>query len=263
MPTVRLISEAIEEFAPRSFQEHYDNAGLQVGLPSAEVTAVLLCLDVNEDVMLEAEKRNCNLIISHHPLLFKGLKSLGDATPTERIVRNAVMSGISIYSAHTNLDAAWDGVSHEMAHMLELLDPQPLESRPSDPRVGMGIIGTLPAPVPAMEFLRRVKETFGVKVLRYSADSQHLVVNKVAACGGSGASLIPTAIEAGADIFISGDVKYHDFTSYAPEILIADIGHYESEIWTKKIFSRIMSERFPELPVYFAQADRNPIGFII
>lgn len=263
MPTVREVSEAIEEFAPRSFQEHYDNAGLQVGVPSDEVTAVLLCLDVNEDVIHEAEKRNCNLIISHHPLLFKGLKSLGDTTPTERIVRESVISGISIYSAHTNLDATWDGVSHEMAHMMDLHDLEPLESRPADTRIGMGIIGTLPAPIPAMEFLRKVKETFGVKVLRYSAASQQLVVNRVAACGGSGASLIQTAIDAGADIFITGDVKYHDFTSYAPEILIADIGHYESEIWTKKIFSRIMSERFPDLPVYFSHADRNPVGFII
>lgn len=259
--TVGDIAEAIERFAPLPLQEGYDNAGLQVGDRRMPVSAVLLCLDVTEEVLAEAERRRCNMIVSHHPLIFHGLKSLTGKDATQRTVMGALMKGIAIYSAHTNLDSAWDGVSHEMAHMLGLSDLVPLDPNPDYPRCGIGVAGTT-RPTPKLEFLRKVKDKFGVKALRYSAQSPQLVVKRVAICGGSGASLIPKAIAAGADIIVTGDVKYHDFTTYGLDIILADIGHYEGEVCSENIFSRIIREKYPDMVVYFSEEQKNPIGIL-
>lgn len=261
MTKVKDIAAAIEEFAPRSLQEDYDNAGLQVGDPEMEVSAVLLCLDVTDDILLEAERCRCNMIVSHHPLIFKGLKQLVGNDPVQRIAIEAIRRNIAIYSAHTNLDAAWDGVSHEIAHTLGLENLQVLDPNPDRPDTGIGVIGTM-TPNPRLEFLRRVKETFNVKALRFSANSPMLVVKKVAVVGGSGAFLIKKAIEAGADAIVTGDVKYHDFTSYGLNIIIADIGHYESELCSRKIFSRIIRDTFPDAVVYFSEKEKNPIAVL-
>lgn len=261
LPTVAAVAEAIERFAPKRLQEDFDNAGLQVGSPSQSVTGVLLCLDVTEPVLQEARERKCNLIVSHHPLLFKGLRELTGATAAQRIVIGALSAGVAIYSAHTNLDSARDGVSYEMAHLLGLENPRPLDPKPGSEDEGLGIIGNI-SPVPAMEFLRRVKESFDVKCLRYSAASPHLVIRRVALCGGSGASFIRKAIEEKADVIVTGDVKYHDFTDYSDRLLIADIGHYESELCARKILSRIIRESFPDCQALFSQTERNPVAYL-
>lgn len=261
MVKVREISAAIEEFAPRHLQESYDNAGLQVGDPEGSVTGVLLCLDVTEEILKEAEARECNLIVSHHPLIFKGLKDLTGVNPTQRIVIEAIKRGISIYSAHTNLDSAWDGVSHEMARRLNITEISVLEPQPSDPRNGLGVVGNI-SPTPKIEFLRKIKETFKVQALRYSTQSPALVIRKVALCGGAGASLISSSVARKADILITGDVRYHDFTTYGHEIIIADIGHYESELCSREILFRIIHGSFPDLGVYFSETETNPIKIL-
>lgn len=253
------LAKVIEDFAPKSLQESYDNTGLQVGDPEMAVSAVLLCLDITEEILDEAKERSCNMIISHHPLIFRGLKHLTGESSSERIVIRAIKENIAIYSAHTNLDSAWDGVSHEMAHLLGLSDIRPLEPKGED--TGLGVIGNF-VPTPKIEFLRRVKETFKVESLKYSAQWSGLVVRRVALCGGSGASLIANAIAEGADAMITGDVKYHDFTESGSKILIADTGHYESEICSRNILSRIIRERYPECLVYFSEEDRNPVGVL-
>lgn len=261
MIKVKDIARVIEAFAPRELQESYDNTGLQLGDPEMKVSAVLLCLDVTEDILAEAARRHCNLIISHHPLLFGGLKQLTGSNATQRIVINALRQNIAVYAAHTNLDAAWNGVSHEIAHTLKMTNLRVLSpSRPGE-NTGIGVVGDC-TPVPKMEFLRKVKEAFGVKALRFSAQSPQLVIRRVAVCGGSGASLIRDALRAGADAYVTGDVKYHDFTSYGLDMLIADIGHYESELCSQRIFSRIIREAFPDLVVYFAESEHNPIQII-
>lgn len=261
MVKVKDIAEVIESFAPRNLQESYDNAGLQVGNPEMSVTAALLCLDVTEDVIKEAKKRQCNMIISHHPLLFKGLKEVVGNTAEQRIVIDAIRSDITIYAAHTNLDSAWNGVSHEIAHALDLKEISVLEPKSDDPKSGLGVVGDID-PLPSLEFLRKVKKTFNVKSLRYSTQSSKLVIRRVAVCGGAGASLLKDAIEAKADVLVTADVKYHDFTTHALDILIADIGHYESELCTKKIFSRIIREKFPNFVTYFAESEKNPINYM-
>ncbi len=257
--TVKEITTAIEEFAPLPLQESYDNAGLQVGYGDSRVNAVMLCLDVTHEVLDEAIKRKCDMIVSHHPLIFHGLKHLTGASETERIVIKAIKEGIAIYSAHTNLDSTWNGVSHEMAHMLDLHDIEVLSPIDGNPQAGLGVIGNI-VPTPKLELLRRIKEKFGVKSLRYSTQSSAIVAKRIAMCGGAGAGFIKRAIEMGADMYITGDVKYHDFTTWGQDIVIADIGHYESELCSMKIFSRIIREKYPDLVVYFSEEQTNPIG---
>lgn len=259
--TVQDIASVIEEFAPLPLQEDYDNAGLQVGFRDRHVSAVLLCLDVTDEVLEEAIRRKCDMIVSHHPLIFRGLKNLTGADDTQRIVIRALEAGVAIYSAHTNLDSTWNGVSHEMAHMLGVTGIGVLSPRAGDTRAGLGVIGDI-EPTPKLEFLRKVKEKFGVKALRYSTQSPALVIKRVALCGGSGASLISDALRAGADLYVTGDVKYHDFTTYGLDMVIADIGHYESELCSMRIFSRIIRQKYPDLVVYFSDEQANPVGIM-
>lgn len=256
------IARTIEQYAPLSLQESYDNAGLQVGNPETPVSAILLCLDVTEETLKEARERRCNLIVSHHPLIFRGLKQLTGADQTQRIVMEALKDGIAIYSAHTNLDSTVEGVSYEMAHQLNLKKLQVLVPSESNPRVGLGIVGEYENPVPRLEFLRKAKESFGVKALRYSGQTERLVIRKVALCGGSGASFITDAIASGADAYLSGDFKYHDYTSYGLDILLADIGHHESELCSRRILCRIIRESFPDCVTYFADSETNPIKIL-
>lgn len=259
--TVADVAQAIESFAPRQLQESYDNAGLQVGDPARPVTGVLCCLDVTSDIMEEAKERSCNLIVSHHPLLFGGLRHITPSDERGRIVMDAVREGICLYAAHTNLDRTCEGVSYEIARVLGVSDMEVLSPDSHDPHRGLGIIGSV-QPKPALAFLRQVKETFHVQCLRYSQSMPRVTVRRVAVCGGAGASLISNAVEQHADVIVTGDVKYHDYTAFAGQILIADIGHFESEICTKKIFARIIRERFPELGTYLAENETSPINCI-
>lgn len=262
MTKVKDIAKAIEEFAPLSLKESWDNPGLQVGDPEMEVTGVLLCLDVTEDILAEAMQRDCNMIVSHHPLIFGGLKHLTGSTPTERIAADALRNDVAIYSAHTNLDSTSEGVSYEMAHALGMKDCRPLEpSASGNPEEGLGIVGTIEA-TPKLEFLRKVKETFEVDSLRYSAQTPGIVVRKVALCGGSGGSLLKSAVKSGADVYLCGDLKYHDFTSYGSEILLADIGHFEGELCSRKILGRVIRQKYPDCVAYFSNCERNPIKTI-
>lgn len=261
MPTVAEIINAIEAYAPLHLQESYDNAGLQVGEPETKATAALLCLDVTERSVDEALDRGCSLIISHHPLLFGGIKRVTPDDERGRIIIKALRSGISIYSAHTNLDRASQGVSMEIAAVLGLGNVKVLEPDEREPLVGLGAIGET-GPLPSLEFLRKVKDAFAVKSLRYSASFSSLIVRKVAVCGGAGASLIRRAVECGADAIVTGDVKYHDFTTWGAKILIADIGHYESELCTKKMFRHILAHSFPDFPTYLAEDEVNPINIL-
>lgn len=261
MARIADIISIIESFAPVGLQESYDNAGLQVGDANAETGSALLCLDVTEEILDEAISRGCHLVISHHPLLFGGVRQVTASDERGRLIIKAIRADIAIYSAHTNLDKAREGVSWEIARMLGLSDLQVLDKDSGNPDVGLGIIGEVKQ-MPALEFLRKVKETFHVKSLRYSDTFSRLTVKKIAVCGGAGASLIGSAVKAGADVIVTGDVKYHDFTNWSGRILIADIGHYESEICTKHIFMRILADRFPDLQLYNSEIEVNPVNFL-
>ncbi len=254
------VTRLIEEMAPLSLQESWDNCGLQVGDADAEATGALLCLDVTEAILDEAIAKGLNLIITHHPLIFRGLKSLTGKSHIERIVMRAIKSDIAIYSAHTNMDSAWGGVSHLIARKMGLehitvLCPQ------ADAQSGLGVVGDLPSHQDALAFLARVKEIFGVGAVRYAGDATKKV-KRVAICGGAGAEFVNDAIAHHADVYVTGDVKYHEFQGVSERILIADIGHYESEHFTKEIFSEIFTKKIPNFAVQYAELEKNPINYL-
>lgn len=362
---IREVVSALERFAPLPLQDGFDNAGLQIGLTDAEATGVLLCLDVTEAVLDEAIALEYNLVIAHHPLIFKGYKSITGRDYVERCILKAIKNDIVVYAAHTNMDNAWGGVNFKIAekiglknvHFLEekedallklvtfvpaeqagkvrealfaagcgcignydscsyntegkgtfrawegahpycgaigelhtereirietvlqayrkaavtkaLLAAHPYEEPAYDfyslrntwAQAGAGVIGELEQPEAESEFLTRVKKTFEVECLRHNKLSGR-EIQTVALCGGSGAFLIPLAVSHHADVFITGEIKYHEFFGHEREILLAEIGHYESEQYTKEIFYAIIRDMFPRLDVQMAKTNTNPIKYM-
>ena len=362
---IKEIVSALERFAPLPLQDGFDNAGLQIGLTDAEATGALLCLDVTEAVLDEAIASGCNLVISHHPLIFKGYKSITGKDYVERCILKAIKNDIVIYSAHTNLDNASGGVNYKIAEKIGLKNVRILEpkencliklvtfvptaqaeevrnalftagcgyigdydscsyntegegtfhaqegSKPfcgnigelhheaevrietilpeykkrevirtlllthpyeepaydlyplynSWAQVGAGIIGELEEAESELEFLKRIKKTFEVGCLKHNKLTGRLI-QKVALCGGAGAFLIPQAIGSEADVFITGEIKYHDYFGRETDILLAEIGHYESEQYTKEIFYSIIRDLFPNFALQFSKVNTNPIKYL-
>lgn len=257
---VKDVIDALEQFAPLPMQDDYDNAGLQVGLTAAEdVTGALLCLDVTEEVVAEAAERGLNLIIAHHPLLFHPLRRVAGEDYVQRCVMAAVRQGIAIYAAHTNLDNAPCGVNAEIARRLCLQDIRLLTSRECEGReCGAGMIGTLPEALDEHTWLLQLKETFGVKYLKHN----RLVgrqIRHVALCGGAGAFLISDAIAAEADTFVTGEIHYHNWFGHCEELLLVELGHYESEQFTIDLLQRLLHEKLPSLPTEKTTINTNPI----
>lgn len=362
---IKEIVSALERFAPLPLQDGFDNAGLQIGLTEAEATGALLCLDVTEPVIDEAIAHGCNLIISHHPLIFKGYKSITGKDYVERCILKAIRNDIVIYSAHTNLDNAAGGVNFKIAEKIGLKNVQILEPKENSllklvtfvpsaqadtvrktlfnagcgtignydscsyntkgegtfragegtnpfcgsigelhheeevrietivpafrkaeatrallaahpyeepafdlyplhntwTQVGSGVVGELDSCESELEFLKRIKKTFEVGCLKHNKLSGR-EIKKVALCGGAGSFLLPQAIRSGADVFITGEIKYHDYFGHEEEILMAEIGHYESEQYTKEIFYSIIREVCPNLVLQQSKVNTNPIKYL-
>ena len=361
---VKEISKYIETLAPLNYQESYDNAGLIVGDNNMEVSGVLIALDSTEEVIQEAIKKECNLVIAHHPIVFGGLKKLTGKTYVERTVIMAVKNDIAIYAAHTNLDSVIGGVNTKIADLLKLsnqqiLDPvsnellklvtfvpkadadkvrnaiceagaghignydfctynvqgegtfrggeeadphvgkkgelhfEPevrietiipkslkssvvsalLQSHPYEEvaydlyaleniykEVGIGVIGTLPEPIDEKVFLARIKEIFKTALVKHT-QLLNKPIRKIAVCGGSGSFLLKKAMAAKADIFISGDFKYHEYFDADSKIVIADIGHFESEQFTKDVFYELLIKKFPNFAVCLSEVRTNPVYY--
>jgi dinuclear metal center YbgI/SA1388 family protein len=362
---IKDILSEIERFAPLSYQESYDNSGVQVGNVYQEASAALLCLDVTEAVVAEALNKGCNLIIAHHPLIFSGLKSITGKNYIERVVLQAIKHDLVIYAAHTNLDNVQMGVNRKIAERLslqntrilspvngklyklftyvpsthaealmtalfavgagsignydqcsfqlegkgtfrpsssanphigvaggerekvsewklEFIVPEPLRRQAinvlkanhpyeevayeliqlenEDQTIGAGIIGQLETPLEAGVFLRFLQERLKVTCIRHTAVHQPYI-STIALCGGSGSFLLPKAIGQGADAFVTADYKYHQFFDAEQKILIADIGHYESEQFTIEIFSEILKEKFPNFALLFTEINTNPVNY--
>ena len=252
---------ALERFAPLPLQDGFDNAGLQIGLTEVEATGALLCLDVTEAVVDEAIALGFNLIVSHHPLLFHGLKHISGATYVERCALKAIKNDIVIYSAHTNLDNAPGGVNYKIAEKIGLHDVKILQPKELESTAGSGVIGMLDEPETELEFLKRIKKTFEVECLRHNKLTGRFI-QKVALCGGAGSFLMPDAQRQGADVFITGEIKYHEFFDYDKGMLVAEIGHYESEQYTKELLANIISENFPSLEIEITKINTNPIKYL-
>ena len=367
------IIAVIEELATRSLQESWDNTGWQVGNPLAECTGALLCLDVTPEVVLEARDCGCNLVISHHPLIFKGLKQITGATLQQQAILHAISEGISIYSSHTAVDNARGGVSYAMAaklgvrvlgtlaprmpatwQQLNVIVPRDKASdlrealidvgagATADPRydsctftiggrgsfraldgaspavgdiealeddtdevllqmpvpvrliskvcstiaqvhpyespayhfvapadadhdAGCGVYGTIETRLEAEDLAALAKSAFAcerVKVSHYGFGDSKIRISRVALCGGSGGEFIPAAIAAGAQAYVTADIRYHDFVDYGDKILLIDAGHHETELCTKDIFYNAISQKFPTFALFKSSVEKNPVKYI-
>ena len=280
-----------------SYQEAWDNSGLQVGDPRADIHAALLTTDVTESVVSEAISLSCNLIISHHPLLFRGVKHICGDNPQERCIIQAIRHNIAIYSAHTSMDAYLHGVSGRMAEQLgitayRILSPaeftgdadklprtacgegvggrgmsdalQWSNSKWSNSQIerGLGVIGNLPAPMSFHDFLSMVKTRFQAPYLRYTR-ALTPEVQTIALCGGAGAEFADEAIAQGADVFITADVKYHEMQAADGRIALVDMDHWVSEHFTRNIFQDLLQPHLPtDCPTYISTADQSPVNLL-
>jgi dinuclear metal center YbgI/SA1388 family protein len=331
---IQTLLRALEEVAPPVYQESYDNAGLIAGNPGWVARGAVLCLDATEAVVEEAIALGCNLVIAHHPIVFKPLKRFTGKNYVERTLIKAIKHDIAIYAAHTNLDNVFhQGVNARIAERLGLVDTQILAPRQvwkkmlaevpenkltramealskfagirthwfpdarrleiicyqpqqsgiqaaleeaADQRVfteifpletlsdqvGAGMIGRLPVPVEETDFLMQLKEKMKASVVRHTVLLNRRV-QRVAICGGSGGFLLPQAMARGADIFITGDYKYHEFFDADGQILIADIGHFESEQFTVELFYEILSGKFPNFALHYTKVNTNPVHYFV
>ena len=278
MLRIHEIVSAFEAVAPLALQESYDNSGLIVGDRDAEVTRALLCLDCTEAVVDEAIGKGCDIIIAHHPIVFGGLKRFTGGDYVQRTVIKAIQNNIAIYACHTNLDNVLrGGVNERIAQQLGFDVERVLRPIAADfgsfassggvvdsevfRTAGAGILCNLQKPMNVLDFLQHVKERMGAEVVKYTKCDIE-VVGKVAICGGAGSFLIGDALRAGADAFITSDVKYHEFFDAQGKMLLCDIGHYESEKYTIDLFSNILSAKFPKFATIFAGTITNPIDYL-
>ncbi len=333
MPTtIREVIQVLERVAPPVYQESYDNAGLIVGDPSAEVKGVVCSLDATEEVVAEAAAKGCNLVVAHHPIVFKGLKRLNGSNYVERTVIRAIREGVAIYAIHTNLDNVYHrGVNATIAERLGLentaiLAPKTVGHKLSlrveaeragalqaelesagvqrihiaggsdrlrlegylpdalvgatgallrsegiheyelvkvenaDAGYGSGMVGELPEAMEEKAFLDYLIERMKTPVIRHTA-LRNMPVKKVALCGGSGSFLLKAARACGADVFITGDFKYHEFFDAEGKIVVMDIGHFESEQFTIELLRDIIGENFSTFALHLTGVRTNPVNY--
>ena len=258
---IKEVLNALEQFAPLPLQESWDNAGLQVGLTEAEGSGALLCLDVTERIIDEAVRRDCNLVVSHHPLLFRGLKTISDLTDVQRTVMKAIEQKVCVVSMHTNMDNALGGVNFRMADKLGLRDVGFMNPKQvGGVECGCGVIGTLAEPMVSCDFVKLLKRTFDVECAQCN-ELLHRKISRVVLCGGAGDFLLDDAVREGADAFVTGEMHYHQYFGYEQRLQICVIGHYQSEQYTVEVFRDIISDRCPGVRAEIAETNTNPIYY--
>lgn len=262
------VVDALERFAPLPLQEDYDNAGLQVGLTEAEVSGALLCLDVTDAILDEAIENGCNLIVSHHPIIFRKLARLTGEDYVQRVVMRAVSKGIAIVSMHTNMDAAKGGVNYKIAEKMgaEVYGTIGQQKQATNDRGEVvtgsdGVVARFKLPLAADDFLKMLKDVFRVECVM-AGELLRRPISTVAICGGAGDFLLKDAVAAGADAFVTGEMHYHQFFGMEQAIQIAAIGHYQSEQFTKEVFKEIIGEACPGVRCVVSEIDTNPILYI-
>lgn len=335
--TIQEVITELERIAPPQYQEDYDNAGLLTGQPEWPVTGVLCCLDATEAVLEEALAKGCNLVVTHHPIVFRGLKKITGRNYVERVVIQAIRKNLAIYAIHTNLDSVYQqGVNAAIAARLGLQETsilapkkvnmqlsawlpaavmpsllpalsaieqlqlkvvsggpnQPSENRlelvfpahllqelrrclaqypvanisyfstnEDTPTVGAGMIGSLPQPMEPMDFLQLLRRQMQTACIRYTQLPDR-PISRVAVCGGAGSFLLPHARALKADAFVTADYKYHEFFDADGQLLIADIGHYESEQFTSNLLCNIIREKFVTFAAFCAETSTNPVHYL-
>ena len=257
---VKDITDVIEAFAPLGIQEKWDNSGLVIGSLSDEVHKVLVGFDCTPQLVDEAVACGADMIVTHHPLIFGGLRKISPEDPVGLAVMKAVVGGVAVYAAHTTADKVPGGVSGAMAARLGLKDVEILEN--DGDGTGLGAVGNLPEPVSAADAVALVKRRFGLKAARCSRPVD-VPVERIAMCGGSGSSLIGAAEASGAQLYISGDISYHHFFT-CPGFMVMDIGHFESEVEIVDILFSLLTKKFPNFAVRksVALAESNPVFYV-
>lgn len=333
--TIKELVRHLHDIAPPRYQESYDNSGLITGDESHEVEGVMFCLDATEEVIDEAVREDCNLVVAHHPILFRPIDRLTGEDYVQRTLIKAIRNEVAILAVHTNLDNVLEhGVNQKIAQRLglektrilapkdvaleaqfivemdladELLEsirslghtdifslPDPSgqyskfsvfttearqgevdailssqaeywswqETARDDDEVGSGIIGELPEPRDEMEFLRFLKKRMKTSCVKYTP-LLNREVKRVALCGGAGGFLLKDAIASGADVFITSDIKYHEFFDADGQIVLTDIGHYESEQFTIDLLYDIVSDKFSTFALHKTSVRTNPVNYLV
>ena len=256
----------LHSIAPFQYQEGYDNAGLIIGNPSNECRGVITCLDSTEAVIDEAIEAGANLVVAHHPIVFRGLKRFTGSNYIERAVIKAIKNDIAIIAIHTNLDnVISNGVNERIGQRLGLINMEPLvlkaEIDQSNGAVGSGVIGDVALAMSEMDFLKELKTKMKVNVVKHTG-LLNQKVTKVAVCGGVGGFLLNDAIRSGAQMFITSDYKYHEFFDANDKIVIADTGHYESEQFTINLLQELISRNFTTFAAHCTKINTNPVNYL-
>lgn len=256
----------LENRFPLEWQEDFDNSGMQCGDKEQEITGALVCFEFSDKVLQEAIDLHANFVVAHHPLIFGGgLKKVEPTNRVGRLVCKAIENKMVLYSMHTNVDSGIGGGNDAFAkklnlHNAKVLAPQN-DAADEGEQVGLGKIGMLPTPMKLKDFLQYVKECLQISVLKYSGDLDR-TVEKVAVCGGGGSSLIKNALRAGADAFVTGDVRYHDFFIPDNQMVIVDVGHFEGEHFIKELLYDELKENFSNFAIHFSNLDKLDILYI-
>jgi dinuclear metal center YbgI/SA1388 family protein len=257
--TVNHILDALFTWAPHHLKADYDNIGLLVGDPNQTVTQCVICLDLTEAVIEEAIRSESQLIIAHHPIIFRKLAQVRADDPTGYLLTLLIRNHISVIAMHTNLDSAMGGVSYVLAEKIGLDNLHFLDSDREEG--GYGVIGELKQVMNTPSFLSHCADRLGVPMLRYTGSPEQ--IHRVAVCGGSGAFLTDQAIKKGAQAYITADLKYHDFFTHTSSFLLCDAGHYETEMPICGSIQTFLAQHFPRLSTQVTQVVTNPIHYHI
>ncbi|MDO5016767.1 MAG: Nif3-like dinuclear metal center hexameric protein [Porphyromonas sp.] len=258
---IREMINHLERRVPLSQQDGFDNSGVQCGDVAQELKGVLVAIDTTEAVVEEAIDKGCNLIVTHHPALFHATKSITPDYYINRALMMAIKHDIVVYASHTALDNDDEGINVYWARRMGLQDIQILMPKQDLPTIGAGVVGDLPEPLSLEQLVERMKSFQPIERVAHNRVVRE-PIQRVAYCGGSGNFLIDRAVEAEADIFITGEAKYNDYYDAEGLITLMTIGHFESELLSKEILIEIMSEKRGNFAVYNATSCVNPLHYI-
>lgn len=257
--TIGDIIEVLEHHFPLNTQDSWDNSGLIIGRRDWEAKGVLLTVDITEERVDEAIEKDCNLIISHHPILFRALRHINMDSDEERLIAKAIKNDIAICAFHTPADKAPNGLSHKIGDMVGLRNMTTLIPDNGVDGIGYGVVGSLDHTMNAQEFISHIKKAIGCECVRHNEYNGG--ISKVAICTGSGSEFVENAMMANADAYITADIKYHQFQQPEGHMMIADIGHYESEEISKKLFFELLTEIFSNFAICISSTCRNVIKY--
>ena len=257
---IQKVIDAIELWTPTNQSEEFDNVGLIIGNSDNDITGVIVSLDTTEKIIDEAIEKNCNLIVSFHPIIFKGLKKLTSNSYVEKTIIKAIENKVSIYSIHTSLDNHAEGVNYVISKKLGLINTKILIPKENNKSIGMGRIGELEKSLNENEFIIYLKDKMKTNLIRHSRFIGKKI-KKIAVLGGSGAFGIDEAINQNADAYVTADLKYHNFFEANNKIVLFDIGHFESEQFTKNLIHDYLSKKFPSFAIVLATTNTNPVNY--